>query len=267
MTHRIGFCTISALDRPLAEAARVAAAAGCDGIEVTARPPHFDATADPADAREAGRAIRAEGVDVVAFGSYLGHGRPLRRHDAVRAAEVAAAFETPLLRVWAPVEPDEDPAPLIEHLRTACDAAAPLGVTVVVERHIGSLADTPERVESLLADVDRPNFALNYQVLDFLQPEAASLQPADAARLAPRARYFHLKNYRPNPDGQGPLAPGGSLAGGVLDTRAIVNAALDAGYAGPMTIEFLAFDSRPVEEKLREDVTYLRGLLAEREPR
>ena len=40
---------------------------------------------------------------------------------------------------------------------------------------MGSWADTPERVERLLAAVARPNLALNYQTLDFL-PESAVLK-------------------------------------------------------------------------------------------
>jgi sugar phosphate isomerase/epimerase len=127
---------------------------------------------------------------------------------------------------------------------------------------VGSFADTPERIEALLADVGRDNFALNYQVLDVIAPEAADAQPADAAALVEHARYFHLKNFRPNPDG-GPLLPGGSLAGGVLDYRAILAAAFDAGYEDPLAIEFLSWDPLPIEEKLAADAAHLRALLAE----
>jgi sugar phosphate isomerase/epimerase len=172
-------------------------------------------------------------------------------------------MKTPLLRVWA--EPAAGPGhrgPVVEPLQATCDAAAVHAVHVVVERHVGSFADTPERIEALLADVGRDNFALNYQVLDLIAPEAADAQPADAAALASRARYFHLKNFRPNPDG-GPLLPGGSLAGGVLDYRAILAAAFDAGYAGPLAIEFLSWDPLPIEEKLSADAAHLRALLAE----
>ena len=49
----------------------------------------------------------------------------------------------------------------------------------------------------------------------------------------------------------------------MLDYRALLAAAFEAGYAGPLTIEFLAWDERPVEEKLAADVGYLRRLLAE----
>lgn len=265
----LALCSISALDRPLEAAAALAASRGLDGLEVTARPPHLDPSAPDDAIRDAGRAVRDAGVTVVAYGSYLGQGgRPeaLGAAAAAREAHVAALLGAPLLRVWGdhvPAAPDGGFAAVVGTLRAACDAAAREGVTVVVERHIGSFADTPERIEALLAAVERPNLALNYQVLDLLPQRLAAAQPEDARRLVPRARYLHLKNTRPAADGVGPMPPGGSLAGGVLDYRAILAAAFEVGYAGPLTIEFLSFEPRPIEEKLAADVAWLRGVLAE----
>jgi len=262
---KLAFCSISALDRSLADAAAVAAGAGLDGLEVTAHKPHLDPEEGPDAARVAGRGVRAAGLEVVAYGSYLGRFGQVTRAHAVREAAIAAALETTLLRVWAEplVEEQSDIGEVVELMRAACDAARPHGITVVIERHLGSFADTPERIARLLDAIDRPNVALNYQVLDFLPAEHAGRQAADAAQLIRHARYFHLKNYQANPDGGGPLFPGGSLAGGVLDYRAILTAALGAGYDGPMTIEFLAADARPVEEKLAEDVAFVRRIVRE----
>jgi len=271
---QLAFSSISALDRPLAGAAEAAAAVGLDGLEVTARPPHLDPEAGLEAARAAGRTVRAAGLSVTAYGSYLGRPDVCALASARREAEIAGALEAPLLRVWAepaaagPAQSTSDQEALravATLLREACDVALALGVVVVVERHLGSLADTPERIARLLDAVDRENFALNYQVLDLLPAEAAEAQPADAARLVRHARYFHLKNYQPNPGGSGPLVPGGSLENGVLDYRAILGAALDAGYTGPLTLEFLSWEPLPLEEKLATDVAYLRQLLAERE--
>jgi sugar phosphate isomerase/epimerase len=261
----LGFCSISALDRPIGAAARVAKNAGCDAIEVTARPPHLDPEAGEASAREAGRAVREEGVSIVAYGSYLGRFGNVGLDVARREAALAAALGAPLLRVWAEPQEGADQgfAAVVEMLRTAADAAAAEGVTVVVERHVGSHADTSTHVERLLRAVDRENVALNYQVLDFLDPEEAPRQPADAALLVPRARYFHLKNYRENPEPGGRLLPGASLADGVLDYREILRAGFEAGYEGPLTIEFLSHAPRPVEEKLAEEVAFVRGILDE----
>lgn len=263
---QLGFCSISALDRSLADAARVAADCGCDGLEVTGRPPHLEPDASLDAVRDAGAAVRGTGIEVVAYGSYLGIGDARTPESARREVEIAAALDTSLLRVWAEADarvPDEGFAETVALLAAACDAAADRGVDVVVERHVGSFADTPERIGRLFAAVARPNLALNYQVLDFLPPDAASAQPDDARRLAPLARYLHLKNYRPNPDPAGPLVPGGSLEGGVLDYRKILAAVIESGYAGPMTLEFVSWEPLPLEEKLAVDVRHARALLAE----
>jgi sugar phosphate isomerase/epimerase len=267
MKHALGFCSISALDRPLGAVAELAVACGLDGIEATARAPHVDPAA-PLDAhRETARTVRAAGAHVIAYGSYLG--RPeVGAGDAgaaERAVRIAEALGAPLLRVWAepiPGAPDAGFGTVAALLRGASDRAAALGIDVVVERHAGSFADTPERIDRLFAAVDRPNFALNYQVLDLLPQSLAAAQPDDARRLVPLARYFHLKNVRPAADGRGPMPPGASLGGGVFDYRAILAAAFEAGYAGPLTIEFLSFEPKPVDEKLAADAAWLRRTLA-----
>ncbi len=261
---KLSFCSISALDRSIEEVAAMAAAIGLDGLEVSAHSPHLDPERGPEEARAVGRAVRAAGLEVTAYGSYLGRFGQVTAAHAEREAAIAAALETGLLRVWAEPIPEaaQDRGAAVDLIRCACDAAAPAGITVVVERHLGSFADTPERIRGLFADIGRDNAALNYQVLDLLMPADVDAQANDAARLVPLARYFHLKNYQPNPDGSGPLFPGGSLGGGVLDYEAILRAAVGAGYAGPLTIEFLAADPRPAEEKLAEDAAYVRRVLA-----
>jgi sugar phosphate isomerase/epimerase len=261
---RLGFCSISALDRPLARAAEAAAAAGLDGLEVTDRPPHLAPDAPLAAAREAGREVRAAGIEVMAYGSYLGRSGPRTAEHAAREAAVAEALGAPLLRMWAEPLADAPDAGFHDCVRlvaAACDAAAARGIGVVVERHLGSFADTPERIDRLFAAVARPNLALNYQVLDFLPPGALPAQPDDARRLVPLARYFHLKNYRPNPQPDGPLLPGGSLAAGAIDQRALLAAAFEAGYAGPLVIEFLSFEPLPLEQKLASDAGFVRDVL------
>ncbi len=260
---RLGFCSISALDRSLQEAAEVAAECGLWGLEITAHAPHLNPQDGVEAAKECGRVVRAAGVEVIAYGSYLGRFGQVTPSDALREAAIAAALGTRLVRVWAePVEEGStDVAPTIELMRTIADAAAGDGITVVIERHLGSFAETPEQIDTLLHRIDRANVALNYQVLDFLPMTAAAQQPSDASRLIGKAAYFHLKNYQANPDGEGPLYPGGSLESGFLDYRAILKAAVAAGYDGPMTIEFLAADERSVSDKLDADVRFVRAVL------
>ncbi len=268
---QLGFCSISAMDRPLAAVAELAVACGLDGIEATARAPHVDPTAALEVLRETARAVRATGATMLAYGSYLGRAEvggagAVDIATALREVRVAEALGAPRMRVWAePLagEPEDGFAAIATLLRAACDAAAVVGIDVVVERHGGSFADTPARIERLFAAVDRPNFALNYQVIDLLPQSLAAEQPDDARRLIPLSRYFHLKNVQPAKDGAGPMPPGASLAGGVFDYRAILRAAFEAGYTEPLTIEFLSWEPRSIEDKLKDDAAWLRHTLAE----
>jgi sugar phosphate isomerase/epimerase len=256
----LGFCSISAMDRSLVAVAELAVANGLDGIEATARAPHVDPAAPLEAHRETARAVRATGAAILTYGSYLGRPEVAGKATAEREVRIAEALGAPRIRVWAEEiagAADAGFGAIASLLRAACDAAATAGIDVVVERHAGSFADTPERIERLFAAVDRPNFALNYQVLDLLPQSLAAAQPDDARRLIPLARYYHLKNMRPAADGAGPMPPGASLAGGVLDYRAILAAAFDAGYAGPLAIEFLSWEARSVDAKLADDAAWL----------
>jgi sugar phosphate isomerase/epimerase len=262
----IGFCSISALDRPLAEAAALASRCGVDGIEVTGRAPHLAPDADLAAARDAGEAVRAAGLEVLAYGSYLSYAAPGSEKAAAREVACAEAMRAPRLRVWADHAGgagEELRGDVVGLVRAAADAAAVIGIDVIVERHQGSLADTPERVEALLDAVDRPNVTLNYQVQDALLPAEVDGQPDDARRLVPRSSYFHVKNYRPADDPEGRLLFGGDLEHGVLDYTRILPAAVEAGYRGPYVIEFLSVDARPLEQKLADGVAFVRRVLAE----
>ncbi len=262
---KLGLCSICLRDRPLRDVATLVASVGLDGIEVTGRRPHIERDAGAEGARAAGQEVRDAGLEVIAYGSYLGQPPLVSSVDVAREVAMTAALGTGLLRVWAapvPKAPD-DIAPVVSLMRETAAAAEANGITVVIERHAGSFADTAERAERLLDAVDRPNVALNYQPLDSLRWGEAGDQPHDCARLIGRSRYFHVKNYYASSDGSGPLRPFASIANGVLDYRAILQAASAGGYDGPLSIEFLAADDRPAEEKLAQDVTFLREVMAE----
>lgn len=262
----IGFCSISALDRPLAEAAAVARRCGVDGIEVSGRAPHLAPDADVAAARAAGDDVRGAGLEVLAYGSYLSYAAPGYEEAVAREVALAEAMRAPRLRVWADHAAgagEELRDDVVGLLRAAADAAAAVGIDVIVERHQGSQADTPDRVEALLDAVDRPNLRLNYQVQDALRPAEVDDQPDDARRLIPRSSYFHVKNYRPGDGPEDRLLFGGDLERGVLDYTRILPAAVRAGYRGPYVIEFLSVDARPLEQKLADGVAFVRRVLAE----
>ena len=87
----VALCSICAMDRSLADAAALAARCGADGFEVTARAPHLEASAGPDEVRTAGERIRASGLEVTAYGSYLSYTGPSYEVDAGKASRFATA--------------------------------------------------------------------------------------------------------------------------------------------------------------------------------
>lgn len=264
----IAVCSIAGIDRRLEAVADAAVAAGATGLELTARPPHVCEGAGLAELGRAGQMLRSRGLEPVAYGSYLGTGELRGGDDVAREIARCAALGAPRIRVWAtPRDPDDDQRSfheIVELMQQCCEAGESTGVEIVVERHGGSFADTAERAERLLEAVDHERFGLNYQILDFLPLEEASHQAEDARRLAPRARYVHLKNYRlPGRAGER-LLPWASLAGGAVDQREVIGGLLRAGYAGVLALEFVSTEESPsFEEKLAADLGFLRRVLRE----
>lgn len=267
LSPKLGLATIVGLSHPLEEVLDIAKATGLDGVEITGRPPHLTSEPKPGELEAARQAVHARGLEVLAFGSYVGFRGRFAHRDVESAVATAIALGTSRLRVWA-----ESPtgsfdrqgfSELVALLQTCCDVAGSHDIDVVVERHDHSFADTAERVERLLDTVNRANLALNYQPLDRLPVAACSQLPEDARELAARAEYFHLKNYRVENTPSPTLELGASLADGALDYARILESTLDAGYSGPLVLEFTDDDdSKTLAERVEADVDFLRQTLA-----
>ena len=265
---KLGLATIVGLSHPLEQVLDVAQAVGVDGVEITGRAPHLAPNSTAARLEEVKLAASVRGLEIFAFGSYLGCRGRFGRADIESAVTTTRVLDTPRLRVWA-----ESPTSafdrasfteVVELLQACCDASASGGIDVVVERHRNSFADSVEDVERLLEAVNRPNFALNYQPLDHLPATASSQVPEDARQLAARSTHFHLKNYRPSDAGPPTLELGASLEDGVLDYEEILENAFLAGYSGPLVLEFTENDdSKSLRERVQADVDFLRQVLAQ----
>lgn len=257
--NRLGLCSLALIDRPLPEVLRIARSAGFDGIELTARAPHFDSRDGAAAAAAIARQVRDAQLEMIAYGSYLGHAPLLEQRHAEREVEIAIALGAPLLRAWVAGEDFERTVAVLRH---AADAAAPHRIEVVVERHVGSFADTEPRVGALLDAVARDNVALNYQPLDDMPGSAVAGLPAECARLAPRSRYMHVKNYHPAPAPDAGVRPFAPIDTGVIDWPAVITAARAAGFAGPVSLEFSGATGDAAEAAVVAAAAYLRSLLA-----
>ncbi len=249
---KIGLCTIAAPDRSLQEITRIAKKVGFDGLEITARPPHLDPEQGADAARKVGDMVRNEGLEVIAYGSYLGRVDQTSIKHAEREVAIAAALETKILRVWAESKLFRQSVDLIQ---ATADLASKHKIIVVIERHRDSVADTPDRIEKLLRAIDRPNVGLNYQVLDLKQGEPTPDPNAELAQLLPYTRYVHLKNYKAS--SKPGYLPFESLASGLLNYRTILKAL--KSYSGPLMIEFLSDKAESLKKKLSAEIRFLRS--------
>lgn len=86
----------------------------------------------------------------------------------------------------------DERARVAARLRSACQRMAERGLSLLVETHPGTLADTVASTRRLLAEVDHPAFRLNFDVLHVW--EAGDEPRAALLELAPYVSHLHLKN-------------------------------------------------------------------------
>ncbi|WP_233223517.1 sugar phosphate isomerase/epimerase [Amycolatopsis sp. CA-128772] len=197
-TTRIGLCSVTFRALPADEVARVAAAAGLRRVEWGA-----DVHAPPrpvAALREVREQTAAHGLTACSYGSYWRAGRDsTEEFDAL--AEAAAALGAPRIRVWAGTEDSADAsaparARVTAALREAASIAAGRGLTVALEFHSGTLADTPPAALRLLDDVGHDALSTYWQ-----PPVDAPDEPALAglATMLERVSAVHVFSWWPGP--------------------------------------------------------------------
>jgi sugar phosphate isomerase/epimerase len=207
---------------------------------------------DLALADEVGRQTRESGLSVAAYGSYyrLGfseaNGAPF-----APVLESALALGAPTIRVWAggkgsnDTPPQERSAIIADALRIA-DLAQASGVTISLEYHAGTLTDTRDSVQHLMAETAHP-------ALEFLwQPAHGETAEQNVARLRevlPRLRHLHVFHWWPTASDRRPLAEGTERWRRYLDIL------LGAGETVPCLLEFVRDDST---EQFLDDAVTLR---------
>ncbi|MEV6826344.1 TIM barrel protein [Amycolatopsis sp. NPDC051102] len=198
LRDRIGLCSVTFRSLPAAEVARVAAAAGLRVVEWGAdvhAPPHAAETLS-----EVREQTAAHGLAVCSYGSYWRAGRDATE-DFAALAEAAAALGAPRIRVWAGTEDSADASAesrsrVTASLREAVAIAAARGLSVALEFHAGTLADTPAATLRLLDDVGHDALSTYWQ-----PPVGAPAEPALAglATVLERVSAVHVFSWWPGP--------------------------------------------------------------------
>lgn len=112
---------------------------------------------------------------------------------------LANHWETAKIRTFAGKISSSEISPfqlqaMARRLRRLCDIAADHQVSLVVETHPGTYADSTTTSLELIQAVDHPSFGINFDVLHIW--EAGEDPSVSWKSLAPYIKHLHLKNIR-----------------------------------------------------------------------
>jgi sugar phosphate isomerase/epimerase len=266
---KAGIATIALRRYDVFHALDLAAEAGFAGIELWGKPPHTPEEFDEDHMRHVRDRARSNGLKVHMFGSYA---RPVlpdfqqKSEDALKAAKILGARR---IRTWAgnkePHEADDELWDAVARsLREFALRAEDEGVTLAVEMHGGTLAATPEGAMRLIELVDAPSLKLNFQVVDYRDPD---LDRA-VEMVGDYVVNVHAQNYRPSA-----LDPEKMelcrIAEGVVDYDHLAGLLAQHGFKGFIEVEFLKGEDVSEQiafESLKKDAAYLTELAAKHTP-
>lgn len=243
----------------IVDAVRWIAEHGGEHVEIV--PLGFDLIENPALADDIREAAREAGIDVSNYAVGANFLQPTeadyrRAIDAAKAhVEVAARLGVRLMRHdVASLPPEEatihrfeaDLPRLADACREIADYAAQYGITTSVENH-GYYIQASDRVQRIVAAVNRPNFRTTLDVGNFM---CADENPLMAVRKnLSIASMIHLKDFYLRPassrmgEGWFRTAGGDFLRGAItghgdMPLEAILREVKRSGYDGYISIEF-----------------------------
>jgi 3-dehydroshikimate dehydratase len=208
---------------------------------------------EKARAREVGTWTRDAGLKVAAYGSYYRLGED-EGGEFERVLASAVELGAPTSRVWAGREGSALVSPekrgrIIRDAHRAATLAAQAGVTISLEYHDDTLADTRDSVGRLLGELSDPH-------IEFLwQPSHGETVEECADRLddvLPRLRNIHVFHWWPTPARRLPLEEGAAR------WRVYIDRVRAAGKPVDFLLEFVAQDS---PAQFLADAATLRRLL------
>ena len=235
--------------------------AGFDGVEIWA--PNAERMADD------WAALPLRPV-VPMLSGYLPVGTPVFRPDqARRLVALTARWKAPRLRLFAgglgSVDASlDDRRAILRDLRVVADMAKDHGISIAIETHPGTLADSLPATLALMEQLDHPVIGLNVDVLHVWEGGADPLAALPA--LAPHVLHLHLKNVTGR-DRLGVFAPANihdpagdrdgicPLFDGVLDYDAILLALPDDAdvsleWFGPAPMAVMRADLAQIRQRL-----------------
>jgi sugar phosphate isomerase/epimerase len=233
---KLGFNTVLLSGHSLADAFRVAALAGYDGVELSAiegMAQHLPSADSPDELAAVRRLAEEHGLELLAI-EQPSQDRE-RMEETFRAAQ---ALGIPIVNC-GPGGQSGDDASLqqsIESLSALADLAGTYGITLCVKAHVGAaIFDTPTSLRVLEA-IDSPHFGLD---MDPSHIHRAGENPVDAlSAVVHRIRHVHVRDCK----GAGPSPGDASMQAngrGDIDLVGFVRVLHEAGYEGPVDLEVI----------------------------
>jgi sugar phosphate isomerase/epimerase len=252
---KIGLSTKVVQDRPMREAAEIAARVGYTGLEIFCVPSHLPPETTLAQARELRSLFDGLGLRTITICSYVGGFAELGDVESRQEIEtfrhyleIADALGCGMIRVWADRlgkslrDPREDHWQRAAHyIGVAADLALEAGQRVMLENHL-TMTISVGMTKRLLGLIDRPNVVVNFDPGNmFLAGEPYGR--AAVGRLRPHVGNVQVKDgYMPaapaaNGDsGDATLSRGGSydvlLGEGNMDHMSYLRPLHESGYDG-----------------------------------
>ncbi|CAM3612659.1 sugar phosphate isomerase/epimerase family protein [Marinicrinis lubricantis] len=151
--------------------------------------------------------LKSYGMQIPMISDYVGLLDNLQPSSAIQMKlkewiELACRFETSHIRIFAghmgsSQVDDEQWELCIDRLRKLSEELSENGLTLVLETHPNTLADTLDSTLRILREVDHPALRIN---LDFLHIWEGGSDPIEAYQaLKPWVSHFHMKNVT-NPE-------------------------------------------------------------------
>jgi sugar phosphate isomerase/epimerase len=255
----IACCSIALRNKPIAEALEQIAAAGFRAVEILY--PHVEKL--DADGRRAvADQCRKLGVTPIVLAPYFSFTRGdewVQRslQTAREALEIAAVLGVKKIRTFVDIGPDGLPSARATEAdwRAACAGLKELcaldpATEFVIETHENTLANTLPTVQRLLAEVDRPNLKINFQLTtDFAERGYMKCLETHF----PHVTHMHWDQVRDDMSGTYIDEPGR------IDFAELIAWLVAKGYRGTASVEYCW---NPIdEERLPSAVRFLDGVM------
>ncbi|WP_219837393.1 sugar phosphate isomerase/epimerase [Paenibacillus sp. R14(2021)] len=244
----IGVNSVLFKNYDFAQAARLIAACGYDGVEISAIQgmcEHLDLSRWESQKDELQAIVREHGLKFLSM-----EVASLSEERLIPAFRAAAAIGIPIVNVGPGGKSgvDEDLDASIESLARMSELAASHGVTLCVKAHVGSAIYNTPTTLAAMERIGSPAFGIDMDP-SHIHRSGENAEEALPAVLS-RVKHIHIRDCKGRAQGPGPIQLQ-ACGRGDIDLFGYCTAMVEGGYNGPVVLEVIGV----TPEHAVEDVT------------